>query len=119
MEENKIVDITKEMKKAERKQKWRRRLQKAGEWWDDNKQYVVVGLPVAAGLLGKGIQVLGKRHNLKLEERNKDCRCYDPSLGHYWELKRKLTNDDWVKINRRKNSGEALGDILNELHVLK
>jgi len=117
--ENNSVDITKEVKRAEKREKWRGRFQKVQEWWDDNKQYVIVGAPVAAGLLGKGIQVLGKRHNLKLEERNKDLRCYDASLGHYWELKRKLTNDDWVKINRRKNNGEALGDILTELRVLK
>lgn len=113
------IDVTKAMKKAERIARRRARREKVKEWWDDNKQYVAIVLPVVGGFAAKGIQVLGKRHNLKLEEKNKDYRCYDASLGHYWELKRKLTNDEWVYIDRRKNNGERLSDILDELKVLK
>lgn len=94
------IDITKSVKKAERIAKRRARLEKVKEWWSDNKQYVVVIVPVVGGLAAKGIQVLGKRHNLKLEEKN------DASLVQYWELKRKLSNDEWVRIDRRKNNGE-------------
>lgn len=117
--ENGTLDITKEMKKAQRKAKWNARIQAAKDWWDDNKQYAVIIVPALGYGIGKGIKVLGRRHNLKLEEKNKDCRCYDASLGHYWELKRKLTNDEWCSIDRRKNKGERLSDILDELGVLK
>lgn len=119
MEDDKIIDISKQIKRAERKLKWKRRWNAVKEFWDDNKQYAIIVVPAAAGLIGKGIKVLGRHHNLKLEEKNKDCRCYDASLGHYWELRRKLTNEDWVRINRRKNNGENLGDILEEMNVLK
>ena len=117
--EGKVIDITKQMKKAQRKEKWRKRMQSAKEWWDDNKQYAVVIIPALGYGIGKGIKILGRHHNLKLEEKNKDMRCYDASLGHYWELKRKLTNDEWVYIDRRKKNGERLSDILEELRVLK
>lgn len=116
---DKPIDITKELKRAERKQKWNRRIDAAKEWWDDNKQYAVIVVPAVVGVVGTGIKVLGKRHNLKQEERNKDLWCYDASLGHYWELKRKLTNDEWVAIDRRKKNGERLADILDDLSVLK
>ena len=113
------MDITKDLKRAQRKAKWRRRIDRAKEFWDENKQYVVVIVPALGYGIGKGIKFLGRRHNLKLEERNKDMRCYDASLGHYWELKRKLSNEEWVSIDRRKKNGERLADILEELRVLK
>lgn len=119
MEEKKVINITKECKRAERKQKIRDALDKARIWWDENKTTVAVCAPIVGTFAVKGIQILGKHHNLHLEQRNKDRRVYDTSLGHYWELKRKLTNNDWVAINRRRNRGESLGDILDSLKVLK
>jgi hypothetical protein len=119
MSDKKIIDITDECKKAERRQKWEDRLAKAKNWWDENKNAVIVGAPIVGGFAIKGLQILGRYHNLRLEQRNKDRRCYDTSLGHYWELKRKLNNSDWVKINNRRRRGESLGEILNDLGVLK
>ena len=113
------VDITKEMRKAERRAKREATRQEIKDWFNDNKQYILIIAPAVAGIAAKGIQVFGKRRNLKLEEKNKDCRCYDTSLGHYWELKRKLSNEEWVQIDRRKNNGERLADILDDLKVLK
>lgn len=43
---------------------------------------------------------------------------YDRSLGHYWKLRRELTNDEWLAIDARMRSGERLADILKELNVL-
>lgn len=108
-----------ETKKEIRKQKWASRKQKVADWWERNKFYVFTGLPIIAGVATKGIQAFGKYRTAKVEERNKDLRCWDASLGHYWELNRKLTNDDWVRINNRRDRGESLGSILDELKVLK
>ena len=63
--------------------------------------------------------MVGKRVNLRKEEKLKDLYCYDRSLGHYWALRRELTNKEWVEINKRKQNGERLADILSELKVLK
>ena len=120
MEDNKkVIDIGKQLKKEERKRKFEEMKAKAKDWWDENKGYVAIVVPVVGAVLGKGIKAMSQHHNLKMEERNKDMRLYDTSLGHYWELKRKLRNDDWVQINRRRNRGESLGDILDEMRVLK
>ena len=113
------IDVTKELKKQERRRKWDENKRKALDWWDENKSVVLIVVPVAGAVLTKGIQSIGRTVNLKLEERNKDRRLYDTSLGHYWELRRKLSNTDWVQINRRRNQGESLGDILDEMRVLK
>lgn len=116
---NKPIDITKQVKRAEFKAKLKAKFQKAKKWCSDNKEVVIAAVSVAIGAVGTGIKVMGKRHNLHMEERNKDLRCYDTSLGHYWELKRKLGNKDWTKINRRREKGESLGEILDDMGVLK
>lgn len=119
MKDDNVIDIGKEVRKQEKKAKWEARKKKAIDWWEENKAAAIVVVPIAGTVLAKGIQVIGKSINLHIEERNKDRRLYDTSLGHYWELKRKLNNHDWVQINRRRNEGESLGDILEEMRVLK
>lgn len=119
MKDDNVIDISKELKKAQRGEKIEELRRKASDWWEENKVYVMVAVPVAAGVLKKAIGAFNRHHTAKIEERNKDLRLYDTSLGHYWELRRKLCNDDWVAINRRRNRGESLGEILESLHVLK
>ena len=117
--ENIIIDITKEMKRAERRKKWAERKQRAKDWWDRNKAYVVICAPVLGSVIVKGCQTFNKYHTMRMDERNRDLRCYDASRGHYWELKRKLNNDDWLYINRTMKKGGTLGEALSELRALK
>lgn len=120
MKENeKVIDIGKELKKQELRQKTDALKKKIKTLWDENKVAIAVIVPAVGTVVAKGIQVIGRRHNLKIEERNRDRRVYDTSLGHYWELRRKLDNRDWTEINRRRNRGESLGEILEEMRVLK
>lgn len=116
---DKIIDVTKELKKAERYKKFERFKSKCRDWWDDNKTYVILFGPGVLAGGAKIIQVIGKRHNLRVEERQKDLRVYDTSLGHYWELKRKLDNRDWTYINHERDRGASLGSILEDMKVLK
>lgn len=67
----------------------------------------------------KSHKTVNKHMNVKKEQKLKDLYCYDRSAGHYWRLRRKLTNSEWVEIDRRMNNGERLGIILEELKVLK
>ena len=116
---NSIIDITRDVKRAERKARWAARWNAAKEWAQDNAQVLAVAVPTTIGAIGGAIKIFGRRHNLRVEERNKDLRCYDTSLGHYWELKRKLSNEEWVYIDRQRKEGERLSDILDRLKVLK
>ena len=116
----------KAMKKYARRVIWKRRFHTACKWFKDNKEIVLVLGPAAIGLTtvvikgGIKLATAGFRHiNLHEEKKLKDFYCYDRSLGHYWKLRRELTNREWTEIDKRKKNGERMGDILNELHVLK
>lgn len=49
----------------------------------------------------------------------KRTRVYDRSSGNYWNLKKELTNKQWLEVNKRKKAGEKTGDILKSMKVLK
>lgn len=92
------------------------------EWFKENKEIVILLAPVAIGgfkVVTTIVRTIGKRANLRKEENIKNLYCYDPSLGHYWALKRELTNTEWVNIDKRRKNGERMSEILEELRVLK
>lgn len=91
----------------------------AEDLWENHKEEIMIITPAAIGALTMGIRVIGKHVNLRKEEMIKDLRIYDTSLGHYWELRKKLNNDQWLEIERRRSAGEKLGDILDSMNVLK
>ena len=111
----KVIDLGKE----EHRRKWESRKRNALLWWEENKQVCLVVVPIAGTILGKAIGMAKKGMNQHHELKVKDLRCYDTSLGHYWELRRKLDNRDWTEINRRRDNGESLGRILEDMNVLR
>ena len=117
--DEKVIDLGKELKKEERRRKIEVIKNKVADWWDKNKVYVAVAAPIVGKVALETVKVVKRHHVAKIELRNKDLRLYDTSLGHYWELRRKLNNSDWVTINRRRELGESLGNILDEMRVLK
>lgn len=112
------IDI-KAIKKAQFKAKVHRTVNGIKNWFIDNKEAIILLAPICIGAFTACVKVVGKRANLNKEQDLKDLYCYDRSLGHYWRLRRELTNKEWVEIDNRKKNGERLGDILNELKVLK
>ena len=109
----------KELKKARRKAWFREKFQSAKDWVVDNKEFLAIATPAAVAVTGKVVKTAVKRNNLHKEKLLKENYCYDRSLGHYWKLRRELTNDEWIEIDRRKKGGERLADILDSLRVLK
>lgn len=114
------------IKRAYRKAQFKLRVKKTGEWLSNNKELTLILAPAAIGLvtiITKGgiglVRDAIKAINIRSEKHVKDFYCYDRSLGHYWSLKRELTNREWIDIDKRKQNGERLADILNDLHVLK
>ena len=101
--------------------KWRAqaKARKALNWIEENKEVVVTVAPICIAVGGAGIKALNKHVNLKKQADLKDLYCYDNRLGHYWRLRRPLTNHEWLEIDQRKRNGEPLADILAELRVLK
>ena len=89
------------------------------DWVINNKDILVVLVPVIVSGVTTVTKVVVKRVNLRKQENIKNLYCYDRSLGHYWKLRRELTNKEWVEIDKRKRNGERLADILDEFKVLK
>ena len=89
-------------------------------WCYNNRDIVV---PIAITAITAGVPFIVKKafkfRELRKTENLKNLYCYDRSLGHYWKLRRELSNDEWVLIDKRKANGERLADILDELKVLK
>lgn len=114
-----VEDFNKESKRRQRKIWVQNKLQSAGNWIYRNKETIILFGPAALGAVTVGVKAVSKHAALKKEENLKDLYCYDRSLGHYWRLRRELTNSEWIEIDRRKQNGERLADILDELKVLK
>lgn len=118
-----ILPNPNETKTEQIKRKAKTMLRNAGEWCNRNKETIIILAPVVIGGLTTMVKVAGKtidkNVNLRKEEELKNLYCYDPSLGHYWALRRKLSNQDWVEIDQRKANGERLAEILTDLNVLK
>lgn len=98
-------------------------------WWNidnwicnnkENIAFVVgtgsVGLTAVAGLLRA---VNNSGFGAKRQKKAKDLVYWDPSSRHHWTLRRELSNNEWAEVERRRRNGEKLGDILEDMRVLK
>ena len=114
-----VVPDPEETKFQQFKRKADAKFREAKAWFVRNKEAVIVLTPVVIGGVTTVVKVVGRRVNLHKQEAVKNLYCYDRSLGHYWRLRRELSNAEWLEIDRRKKNGERLSDILAELKVLK
>lgn len=114
-----VKELNKAMKKAQAKEWIHSKAHDLQNWFNRNKETVLILGPAAIGATTTLIKVVGKNVNLRKQKDVKELYCYDRSLGHYWSLRRELTNKEWIEVDRRKKNGERLADILNELKVLK
>lgn len=88
-------------------------------WVVNNQGELIVWASVLLPVVGGIAKTCIKNKNLRKEEQLKEEYCYDRSLGHYWALKRKLSNKEWLEIEERRKNGDRLADILADLRVLK
>ena len=108
-------------KKADRRAWVYEKVNKAKWFVEDHKAQiaaVAAATPVVVGTIMQIARMVSQQDRLKKAKDLKELYCYDRSLGHYWKLRRELTNDEWLAIDARKRSGEKLADILKELNVL-
>lgn len=89
------------------------------EWCKAHKETIIVFGPVVAGSLIELLKINSKRRTVSEEKALKDRYIYDPSNRHYYELKRKPKNSEWLQIDQRIKEGEPLGWILNDMRLLK
>lgn len=92
-----------EMKKKQFKEAVTQKLRQGAELIRQNRELLIVSIPAAAAV-GKSLIRRGKVRN---EERNKNLYCYDRSLGHYWRLRRPLSNKEWGDSRRHSRKHET------------
>ncbi len=101
--------------------KWKAHL--ACEWCKENKEFiekiVPVMAPVVIGSIVEIAKIATRQRSINEEKALKDRYIYDRSNGHYYELRRKLKTSEWLQIEQRKQNGESLGWILNDMRLLK
>lgn len=119
MENNLFKKIRFEQKKREFKEKAKQKIHNGYEWFLAHKDEIVFLTPIVVGGITTVAKVVCKRVNQRKDEELHDLYCYDRSLGHYWRLKRELSNKEWLEIDKRKKEGERLADILADMRVLK
>lgn len=116
-----------DLKRAHRKAWCREKFQDAKRWCRNNKEMVIIMAPIVVGgvisitkTIVKGVgRGINKSIILAKEDELKNMYCYDRSLGHYWKLRKKPTNNEWLRIDRRKADGERLADILEDMKLLR
>lgn len=115
-EEPRVIYIDREIKKKKFKD-W------VSNAYNGTKDFVkrneIIIVPFALSIGTAAVKGIIKGANISKEERVKNAYCYDRSLGHYWKLRRELSNDEWVEVDRRHKAGERIGDILESMKVLK
>lgn len=126
MENNGVVF---DLKKAKRKAKWNDAKVKLKQAKDKTVDYLMdhpelmisIGIAAVSGtyaLVKGGIRHAKVTNKLQLEKSLKELYVYDRSMGHYWKLRKPLSNNEWAIINNRVKSGERLADILLNMGVL-
>ena len=89
------------------------------QWIKDNPQAAAIlatSITGVASMSKKGFKVIAARR----EKYNKERYVYDHSAKAYLKIKRRLKNNDIVKINemRRLNPGMKMAECLNKLNLL-
>ena len=113
-EDGKVVN----MKWQEFKWKAKQKFDAAKEWCKQNKELVVAAVPALIGGAFEIIKIASKADAREEEKELKELYIYDRSMGHYWKLRRRLTNSEYREIERRKAEGESMGEILESMRVL-
>lgn len=85
----------------------------------ENKEILVITVPAAFGAVKSITKYTTTKSRLRKEQDLKNLYAYDYSTGHYWHLKRPLTNSEWRSVETMKKSGMSLGDIFASMRVLK
>lgn len=123
------TQMIKDLKKSKKQKNRKKKIQKLKDNFVPALKTVCAGAialsPILIPLGGLAVQAkrnsrLRKKQNFDMKvEKEKEYKIYDRSLGAYLDLNKKLSKSDLKTIDQRKQSGERLINILDDLGVLK
>ena len=90
----------------------------AKNWCKNHQELVVAAVPALIGGFFEIVKIASKAEARGEEKELKELYIYDRSMGHYWKLRRRLTNSEYREIERRRAEGESMGEILESMRVL-
>ena len=91
---------------------------KLEEWARQNPEQAATILCTAIGATGVIIRRIDRQAKIHRQEVLKDRWIYDRSLGSYWNLRRKPTQTEKLKIERLRRQGLSYGEILTRMKLL-
>ena len=86
----------------------------AARWFMDNKEFALVVIPVAAGIVTKVYKLVMTRREDLIRAR----RFYDPRRGRYSTARRTLSSGELREIDSRYAAGESYRSILDDMGLL-
>ena len=92
---------------------------KTKDWCGKNKEVIIAVAPTVIGGSIELIKIIVKRNCVSEEKKLRDKYIYDRDNGHYYELRRKPKNSEWLKLDHMKEIGIPIGVALNEMELLK
>lgn len=121
MDENKTVNID-DFKREERIRKMKAKVEelknKVKDFVAEHPTESLAFVATAIGATVTHVRRLDRKKDLREQQRLREEYIYDRSLGSYWKTRRKLSNAEKLEIERRRRSGESLGEILRSMRLL-
>lgn len=114
MDEKKTMEQKWEDFKSECKWRWK----ETKQWCKDNKDAVVGVTVIVVPAAAKIIRSMVTDHKRKDDERHRNRCVYDPVHHHSYECKRDLKAYEWREIDRRKDAGESVYNILSSMDLI-
>lgn len=114
-----IDDFSKEQRKRARKARRKQKVEECKKFVVENKEVVVP--IIVAGITGITtiVKKASKMIQLRQDTNHRNKEIYDHSTGTYWQLRKKITNNQREQLERRKLNGEKTGQILRSMNLLK
>ena len=119
--EEKVVDLNK-FKFEEKKRKVIGKIsdtyQKAKGWVVEHPAESVTVVTSIIGATSGLVKRADRKRDIKEVQKLKEEYIYDRSIGTYWKTRRPRTSAENLEIERRRRSGEPMGQILRDMRLL-
>lgn len=118
--EDKIIDITWQLKKAKARNMIHQAWESTKDFVKQNREWVLgVGVPLAVTAVSWTVKTAVRQSHINETQRLKDNYIYDNRHGIYFETKRRMTNQERLEYSRRRDEGESVEQILRSMKILK
>lgn len=85
----------------------------------ENRDTIIKVAPIVIGGFAALAKTVSRHARIHNEKVLKELYVWDPKLGLYWQLRKPMTNSQRLELDRRKQTGESVGNILAGMRILK